>query len=116
MGNDHALEIARIGNIKMKMYDGMVRTIQNVQHVKGLKKNRLSLGQFDEIRCNTYIQNGMMRIVKGALVVMKAERVAVNLYRLMGETCLEAKASVASPSSAEDMMKIWHQKLGHMSE
>ena len=44
MGDDHALEIAGIGTIKLKMFDGMVRTIQEVRHVKGLKKNLLSLG------------------------------------------------------------------------
>lgn len=116
MGNNHALEIAGVGSIKLKMYDDMVRTIQNVRHVKGLQKNLLSLGQLDEIGCTTRIQNGMMRIVKGALVVMKAERNAANLYTLMGETCLEADASVASTSSAEDVTKMWHRKLGHMSE
>ena len=44
MGDDHALEIAGIGTIKLKMYDGTIRTIQEVRHVKGLKKNLLSLG------------------------------------------------------------------------
>ena len=39
MGNDHALEIAGIGTIKPKMYDGIVHTTQEVRHVKGLKKN-----------------------------------------------------------------------------
>ena len=44
MGNDYALEIASIGTIKIKIHDGMVRTIQKVRHVKGPKKNLLSLG------------------------------------------------------------------------
>ena len=35
MGNDHALEIVGVGTIKLKMYDGIVRTIQGVLHVKG---------------------------------------------------------------------------------
>jgi hypothetical protein len=30
MGNDHALEIAGIGTIKLKMYDGSIRTISEV--------------------------------------------------------------------------------------
>lgn len=44
MGDDHALEIAGIGSIKLKMFNGTVRTIIEVRHVKGLKKNLLSLG------------------------------------------------------------------------
>ena len=44
MVNDHALEIAGIGTIKLKMYDGSIHTNSGVQHVKGLKKNLLSVG------------------------------------------------------------------------
>ena len=44
MGDDHALEIAGIGTIKIKTFDGTIRTIGEVRHVNGLKKNLLSLG------------------------------------------------------------------------
>ena len=47
MGNDHALEIAGIGTIKIKMFHGTIRTIGEVRHVNDLKKNLLSLGQMD---------------------------------------------------------------------
>lgn len=70
MGDDHALEIAGIGTIKLKMFDGTVRIIQEVRHAKGLKKNLLSLGQLDNSGCKTHIQDGIMKIVKGALVMM----------------------------------------------
>ena len=86
MGNDHALEIAGIGSVQIKMYDGTVRTIQGVRHVKGLKKNLLSIGQLDDLRCKTHIEGGILKILKGVLVVMKAEKVAANLYMLMGDT------------------------------
>ena len=72
MGNDHALEIAGIGTVKLKMYDGTVRTIQGVRHVKGLKKNLLSIGQLDDLGCKTHIEGGILKVLKGALVVMKA--------------------------------------------
>ena len=47
MGNDHALEIVRVGTIKIKIFYGSVHTLQGVRHVKGLK------------------------IVKGSLVIIK---------------------------------------------
>ncbi|KAE8733040.1 Detected protein of unknown function [Hibiscus syriacus] len=50
----------------------------------------------------------------GALVVLKGEKIAANLYMLKGETLVEAEASVASCSS--DSAMLWHHKLGHMSE
>ena len=86
MGDDHALEIAGIGTIKLKMYDGTICTIQEVRHVKGLKKNLLSLGQLDSDGCKIQVHDGVMKIVKGTLIVMKAEKIAANMYMLKGET------------------------------
>ena len=86
MGNDHALKIASIDTIKIKMDDGTIRTIQQIRHVEGLKKNLLSLGQIDNLICKTYIENEILRIVRGALVVMKAKKTASNLYMLKGDT------------------------------
>ena len=116
MGNDHALEIAGIGTIKIKMHDGTIRTIQEVRHVKGLKKNLLSLGQLDDLGCKTQIENGILKIVRGALVVMKAEKITSNLYMLKGETLQEADSCVASTNHGEESTIMWHRKLGHISE
>ncbi|KAH9754149.1 Integrase catalytic domain-containing protein [Citrus sinensis] len=114
MGNDHALEIAGIGTIKIKMFDGTIRTIGEVRHVNGLKKNLLSLGQIDNHGCKTHVENGIMKIVKGALVLMKAEKIGANLFMLKGETLQEADTCVAS--NGEESTMMWHLKLGHMSE
>lgn len=116
MGNDHALKIVGIGTIKIKMFDGTVRTIQNVRHVKGLKKNLLSVGQIDSLGCRTHVENGIMKIVKGALVIMKAEKIAANLFMLEGETLSEANACIVSTNEEEESTMMWHNKLGHMSE
>jgi len=115
MGNDQALEIVGIGAIKLKMFDGTVHTIQGVRHVKGLKKNLLSIGQLDDLGCKTHIDNGILKMVKGALVVIKAKKIASNLYMLMGDSLCEADASVATANQEETTMS-WHLKLSHMSE
>ncbi|KAH9689170.1 Integrase catalytic domain-containing protein [Citrus sinensis] len=114
MGNDHALEITGIGTVKIKMFDSTIRTIREVRHVNGLKKDLLSLGQMDSHGYKTHVENGIMKIVKGALVLMKAEKIGANLYMLKGETLQEADACVASNGEESSMM--WHLKLGHMSE
>jgi len=41
MENNHTLEILGVDNVKIKVYDGIVRTFQWIQHVKYLKKNLL---------------------------------------------------------------------------
>jgi len=84
MGNDHALEIAGVGTIRLKMHDGTIRKIQGVRHVKGLKKNLLSVGQLDDLGCKIHTESGILKVVKGNLVVMKAEKITSNLYMLMG--------------------------------
>ncbi|KAE8728811.1 hypothetical protein F3Y22_tig00004072pilonHSYRG00246 [Hibiscus syriacus] len=53
-------------------------------------------------------------VFRGALVVLKGEKIATNLYMLKRETLLEEEASVAPCSSNYAM--LWHQKRGHMSE
>ena len=114
MGDDHALEIAGVGTIKIKMFDGTIRTIEKVQHVKGLKKNLLSLRQMDSHGYKTHVENGIMKIIKGVLVFMKAEKIGANLFMLKGETLQEADSCVAS--NGEESTMMWHLKLGHMSE
>ena len=59
IGNDHTLQITSIGAVKIKMFDGTVCTIEEVQHVKGLKKNLLSLGQIDNLGCKTHVVMGL---------------------------------------------------------
>ena len=72
-----------------KNVNGAVRTIQEVRYVKGLKKNLLSIGQLDDLGCKTHIEGGILKVVRGALVVIKAEKLSANLYILMGETLQE---------------------------
>ena len=37
IGDNHAFEIIDIGTVKINMFNGMVRTIEKVRHVKDLK-------------------------------------------------------------------------------
>ncbi|KAH9658914.1 retrovirus-related pol polyprotein from transposon TNT 1-94-like protein [Citrus sinensis] len=113
MGDNHALEIVGIGTIKIKMFNGTIRTTGEVRHVNGLKKNLLSLGQMDSHRYKIHVENEIMKIVKGALVLMKAEKIGANLFMLKGETLQEADACVTS--NGEESTMMWHLKLGHMS-
>ena len=113
MGNNHALKIVGIGTIKIKKFDGTIDTIGEVRCVNGLKKNLLSLGQMDNHGYKTHVENEIMKIVKGALILMKAEKIGVNLFMLKGETLYEVDTCVISNKKESTMM--WHLKLGHIS-
>ena len=113
IGNNESFQTVGIGNVKIKMYDGTVKTLSNVRHVPDLKKNLISLGISDSSGYKFTGQNGVLKVSKGALVVMKVEKVG-NLYRLKGSSQVSEAAIVSD--KAEEGSRLWHQRLGHMSE
>ena len=66
--------------MKIKMYDGIIKTLSDVRHVPELKKNLISLRVLDSNGYKFTGHNGE-NVSKGALVVMKAEKVG-KMYRL----------------------------------
>jgi len=113
MGNNNPCKIVGIGSIKMKMFDGIVRTLTEVRHVPDLKRNLISLGELDSSGCKFTGQGGALKVSKGALVVMK-EKINGNLYTLQGK--VEMSQAVVASKIVEDPTRLWHQRLGHMSE
>nr|GEU50950.1 retrovirus-related Pol polyprotein from transposon TNT 1-94 [Tanacetum cinerariifolium] len=58
-----------------KMHDGVVRTLlTDVHHVPDLKKNLISLGVLDSKGFKYTSKNDVLRVSKGALLVMKATK------------------------------------------
>ncbi|KAL5571573.1 hypothetical protein UlMin_021170 [Ulmus minor] len=49
MGNDGSCKVVEIGTVNIKMHDGIIRTLDNVQHIPELKKNLISLGTLDSL-------------------------------------------------------------------
>ena len=47
MGNDATCTIIGMRIIKIKMFDGVVRTLEKVRHILDMKKNLISLGTLD---------------------------------------------------------------------
>eukprot|EP00253_Pinus_taeda_P017110 PITA_17110 len=90
-----------------------VRTLTSVRHVPDLKKNLISLGVLDLDGYKFTGKNGVLKVFKGALIVMKAEKVG-NIYRLKGSTQV-SKVAVASEKEEADT-RLWHQRLGHMNK
>ena len=65
MGNNTTCKVVRVGSVKMRMFDEMVRTLMDVRQVPGLKKNLISLGTLDKIGCKITCEGGVMKIVEG---------------------------------------------------
>ncbi|KAG6433809.1 hypothetical protein SASPL_105426 [Salvia splendens] len=85
MGNNSPCKVVGKGAVQIKMFDGIIRTLTNVRHVPDLKRNLVSLGTLDAQGCRFSAEGGVLKITKGALIVMKACR-SGNLYVLQGST------------------------------
>ncbi|XXG79643.1 hypothetical protein AAC387_Pa09g0672 [Persea americana] len=80
-----------------------------------MKKNLVSLGALDSDGYKFLAEGGVMKVVKGALVLMRGNRVG-NLYVLSGNT-VTGGAGVSSSDDHESVStSLWHLRLGHMSE
>ncbi|XP_070045780.1 uncharacterized mitochondrial protein AtMg00300-like [Nicotiana tomentosiformis] len=115
MGNNAACKVIGEGTIRIKMHDGVVRTLTDVRYVPDLKKNSISLGTLESLGCKYTSEDGVLKISHGALVIMKARR-SGTLYTLLGFTVTGTTAVSISDKSDSDIIKLWHMRLGHMSE
>ncbi|KAE8655753.1 Retrovirus-related Pol polyprotein from transposon TNT 1-94 [Hibiscus syriacus] len=114
-GDDRCCNIVGIGEVKIKMYNGYVRTLSGVRHIPYLKKNLISLGTLHK---NCFIPKAnedreIIRIVKCALTVMKDKMTVGNIYKLLGSTVV---GGVHSVEFCDDTTKLWHMRLAYLSE
>ncbi|KAG8488574.1 hypothetical protein CXB51_016504 [Gossypium anomalum] len=116
MGNNASCKIAGVGTIKVKMFDGVVRTLSDVRHVPELKRNLTSLSTLDSKGYRYITESGVLNISKGSLVVMKGQRKIAKLYVLQGSTFTGDAAVASSSLLDDDITKLWHMRLRHMSE
>ncbi|KAG8481838.1 hypothetical protein CXB51_027155 [Gossypium anomalum] len=116
MGNNASCKIAGVGTIKVKMFDGVVRTLSDVRHVPELKRNLISLSTLNSKGYRYTAESGVLKISKGSLVVMKGQRKITKLYVLQGSIVTGDAAIASSSLSDDDITKLWHMRLGHMSE
>ena len=88
------------------MHDDIIRTLTDLRHVPKLKKNLISLGTLDSNKCTYKAGGGVLRISKGALVVMKGKKIN-GLYTLQGSTIIGAIV-VSTSESIIETTRLWH--------
>ncbi|KAG8478472.1 hypothetical protein CXB51_028273 [Gossypium anomalum] len=91
MGNNASCKITGVGTIKGKIIDGVVRTLSDERHVLELKRNLISLSTLDSKGYRYTTESGGSTVTGDAAV-----------------------ASFSLPD--DDITKLWHMRLGHMSE
>ena len=106
IGNDATCKVVGIGTIKINMFDNVVRTLGEVRHVLEVKKNLISLGTLDSNGYCYKSENGLRKVSKGAMVVMKGQKVEGNIYKLLSNTIVGGVIVVTE--SEQDDTVLWH--------
>ena len=89
--------------------------LTDVRYIPKLEKNLISLGTLESKGFTIILQNGILKVVSGALVVMKGTR-RNNLYLYQGSTAVGTAAAVSEADKVAEMSKLWHMRLGHAGE
>ena len=113
LGNNQSCSVTGIGTVRLKLHDGIERTLQNVRLVPGLKRNLISLGMLDQMGCKIKLENEVLKVIRGSITLMKGERIN-GLYSLLGKTVIGTVSNVSS--NVTDKASLWHKRLGHVSE
>ncbi|KAM1684607.1 hypothetical protein ACFXTN_032657 [Malus domestica] len=69
MGGDNPCTTKRIGTVRLKLHDGMVKELTGVRYVPNLKKNLISLGTLESKGFRFHSDGQTLKVTYGALVV-----------------------------------------------
>ena len=96
----------------MRNHDGSTRVLSDVRHVPKLKKNLISLGALESKGLVVIIRDGVLKVISGALMVMKGIR-RNNLHYYNGSTMIGVVTIVSGSDKDEEITSLWHRRLGH---
>ena len=114
MGNNTTCRVVGVESVKMRMFDGMVRTLTDVRYVPDLKKNLISLGSLDKIGCRSTCEGEVMKVARRSLVVMKGT-LNGSLNALEG-SIIFGSTNISTNTVSDYETKLWYLRLGHMGE
>ena len=111
MGNDQSCNVTGSGSKRFKLQDESHRILDNVRLVPKLRRNLISLGMLDVDGSTYKFENGVLRVMKGSIVMLKGV-LKQGLYILQGEAII---GDAAATSVSQDQTLLWHKRLGHIS-
>ena len=109
MANEKKCNVLGTGDVCLRFSSGSVFTLKDVRHVPDLRYNLISCASLENDGLEGKWGKGVMKILKGSLVVFTAEK-QNNLYVCHAEPILDFVNSVIGDKSV-----LWHNRLGHMS-
>lgn len=80
MESNTLCKVVRLRTIRLKMFDVMIKELNKVIYVSNLKINIISLGVLDQISCIIKLESGVMKIIKGLIVIIKRINIVACMY------------------------------------
>jgi len=110
MDDDHPCNVEEIGIVCIKMDDRIVRELKEVRYVSQIKRNLISVGALKMLGLVVALQDDVLMMTKGSIVVMKGVRRS-NLYYLKGSTVIGPVETFISSDNI--CSQVWQMKVGH---
>jgi len=74
MGNGTEYKVVGTGTVPIKAHDDVVRTLSKVHHIPNMTHNLISLGTLEGNICRYSAENGVLKVMRDAMVLMKGLR------------------------------------------
>ena len=104
MVDNQPCKIAEIGSISLKNHDGSTRVLTDVRYIPKLEKNLSSLGTLKSKGFTIIMHNGILKVVSGALVMMKG--IKRNNVPLSSSISMETIATVSEVDKVAEMSRL----------
>lgn len=112
MVNSTTSQVKGIGSVRILNEDGTTVLLTNVMYVLDMSRNLISLGTLENKGCWIKSKNGILKVIKGCITLIKAERIDA-LYMLKGKAVTAGLKAVQRP---QDETNMEHIKLAHTSQ
>ncbi|XP_074299218.1 uncharacterized protein LOC141630273 [Silene latifolia] len=86
--NGDKAKIERVGEVKVRLNDGQVRSFGDVIYIPNICRNLISLGRLDGLGCTIQVKNGVLEVTKKGKVILKGNKGKTNLFTFDGR-CVE---------------------------
>ncbi|KAL8153408.1 hypothetical protein V2J09_011168 [Rumex salicifolius] len=74
LGNNASCKVLGIGTVKLRTHDGSEKLLFDVRHIPELRRNLISLGALEAKGFRYSGEDGVLKILKGSIVILKAQR------------------------------------------
>ena len=81
--NDERVKVEGIGEVVFVTHDGVKRRLGGLRYVLKLERNLISLGRLESKGCTFKASRGLLKVIKGSMVLMRGRRSKTNFYVLL---------------------------------